>query len=293
MPVQKTFTAPRWESYALLDSGKGRKLEQFGPYRLVRPEPRAVWRPALPESEWTKTEAEYIPNEVGGGGEWVFREEIETKWAMNYRGLRFWCQVDVSKQVGVFPENAVHWDWIEELVWGAGQRIRVLNLFGYTGLASLASARAGAAVTHVDASQRAVRLGRENQVLNGLEDRPIRWIVEDAFTYTRREVKRGSRYEGLILDPPKYGLGPKKERWEFFKGFGTLCETLGEVLSDSPLFMVVTAYALERSPEVLVPYIEAMMKGFGGKLEYGDLVSTEVSAGRKISQAITARWKAG
>ncbi|MGD8456109.1 MAG: class I SAM-dependent methyltransferase [Anaerolineales bacterium] len=291
--MQKTFTAPRWESYALLDSGKGRKLEQFGPYRLVRPEPRAVWRPALPESEWTKTEAEYIPNEVGGGGEWVFREEIETKWAMNYRGLRFWCQVDVSKQVGVFPENAVHWDWIEELVWGAGQRIRVLNLFGYTGLASLASARAGAAVTHVDASQRAVRLGRENQVLNGLEDRPIRWIVEDAFTYTRREVKRGSRYEGLILDPPKYGLGPKKERWEFFKGFGTLCETLGEVLSDSPLFMVVTAYALERSPEVLVPYIEAMMKGFGGKLEYGDLVSTEVSAGRKISQAITARWKAG
>jgi 23S rRNA (cytosine1962-C5)-methyltransferase len=293
MGAQKTFTTPRWESYAFLDSGKGRKLEQFGTYRLVRPEPRAIWRPALSEEEWENAEAEYIPNEAGGGGQWVFRKEIETRWGMDYQGLRFWCQVDVSKQVGVFPENAVHWDWIEAVIRGAGRPIRVLNLFGYTGLASLVAARAGAEVTHVDSSPRAVRLGRENQALNGLEDRPIRWIVEDALKYARREVKRGRRYEGLILDPPKYGLGPKKERWEFSKGFGTLCEVLREVLSDAPLFLVVTAYALERSPDVLVPYLEAMMKGFHGKLEYGELITTEVSAGRKISQAITARWEAG
>jgi 23S rRNA (cytosine1962-C5)-methyltransferase len=293
MGAEKTFTIPQWESYALLDSGNGRKLERFGPYRLVRPEPRAVWRPALPETEWAGAAAEYIPNDVGGGGEWDIREGFETKWVMDYRGLQFWCELDVSKQVGVFPENAVHWDWIEEVIRGARRPLRVLNLFGYTGLASRAATRAGAEVTHVDSSRRAIRLGRENQALSGLEDRPIRWIVEDALKYARREVKRGSRYEGLILDPPKYGLGPKKERWEFFKGFGALCDVLREVLSDEPLFLVVTAYALERPPEVLVPYIESMMGGFAGKLEYGQLIGTEVSAGRKISHAISARWEAG
>jgi 23S rRNA (cytosine1962-C5)-methyltransferase len=269
MGAEIPFTTPRWESYTLLDSGNGRKMEKFGPYRLVRPEPRAVWRPALPETEWAGAQAEYIPKGVGGGGEWVLREEIESRWSMDYRGLRFWCELDVSKQVGVFPENAAHWDWIEGVIQRAGRQIRVLNLFGYTGLASLAAARAGAEVTHVDSSRRAVRLGHENQALSGLEDRPIRWIVEDALKYTRREVKRGSRYEGIILDPPRYGLGPKKERWEFFKGFGTLCDTLREVLSDEPLFLVVTAYALERPPEVLVSYIESMMGGFAGELEYG------------------------
>jgi len=292
MGKHTTFTAPRWENYTLLDSGQGRKLEQFGPYRLVRPEPRAVWRPALSEGEWENAQAEFVPHETGGGGEWTFREEIKPKWEMDYRGLRFWCQLDVSKQVGVFPENAVHWDWIEAVIQDAGRPIRVLNLFGYTGLATLTAARAGAVVTHVDSSQRAVRLGRENQALNDLEERPIRWIVEDALKYAHREVKRGNRYEGLILDPPKYGLGPKKERWEFFKGFGTLCQVLREVLSDTPLFLVVTAYALERPPEVLVSYLEAMMKGFAGSLEVGELVIAEVSAGRKISQAITARWEA-
>jgi 23S rRNA (cytosine1962-C5)-methyltransferase len=293
MDAEKPFTTPRWESYALLDSGNGRKLERFGPYRLVRPEPRAVWRPALPETEWTDVQAEYIPKVEGGRGEWILREQIEPRWSMDYRGLRFWCELDVSKQVGVFPENAVHWDWIEEVIRRAGRPLRVLNLFGYTGLASLAAAHAGAEVTHVDSSRRAVRLGRENQALSGLEDRPIRWIVEDVLKYARREVKRGIRYEGFILDPPKYGLGPKKERWEFFKGFGTLCDTLQEVLSDEPLFLVVTAYALERPPDVLLPYLQDMMAGFEGKFEYGQLIGTEMSAGRKIGHAITARWEAG
>lgn len=293
MGTTKIFSAPRWESYTLLDSGHGRKLEQFGPYRLVRPELRAVWRPAWAEEEWLGANAEYIPQEVGGGGKWVVRGEMDTRWRMDYRGLRFWCEVDVSKQVGVFPENAVHWNWIEGKIKAAKRPVGLLNLFAYTGLASLAAVRAGAEVTHVDSSKRAVHLARENQALNGLEDCPIRWIVEDALKYTQREVRRGRRYDGVIMDPPKYGLGPKKERWEFFKGFETLCNVLREVLSDDPLFVVVTAYALENPPEVLIPYIEAMMARFDGVLEYGELIGVEKSAGRKISHAITARWESG
>jgi 23S rRNA (cytosine1962-C5)-methyltransferase len=293
MGKQSIFPTPEWESYALLDSGHGRKLEQLGPYRLIRPEPRAVWRPAWAEEEWLKAGAEYIPQEVGGGGEWVLRGGIETRWKMDYHGLRFWCEVGVSRQVGVFPENAAHWDWIEGKVRAAKRPVRILNLFAYTGLASLAAARVGAEVTHVDSSKRAVRLARENQALNNLEDRPIRWIVEDALKYAQRELRRGKHYDGIIMDPPKYGLGPKKERWEFFKGFETLCDVLRGVLSDDPLFVVVTAYALENPPEVLVPYIEAMMAGFDGVLECGELVGLEKSAGRKISHAITARWEAG
>ncbi len=293
MRAAKAFAATGWETYTLLDSGRGRKLEQFGPYRLVRPEPRAIWRPAWPDEEWDGADAEYLLHEAGGGGEWVLRGEIETRWEMDYHGLRFWCEIGVSRQVGVFPENAAHWDWIEQIIRESKRPVNVLNLFGYTGLASLAAARGGAEVTHVDSSSRAVRLARENQALNGLEDRSIRWIVEDALKYAGREVKRGKRYDGIIMDPPKYGLGPKKERWEFFKGFEVLCDVLKELLSDDPLFVVVTAYALEKPPEVLVPYIEAMMSGHNGEVAHGELIGAEKSAGRKISHAITARWEAG
>jgi 23S rRNA (cytosine1962-C5)-methyltransferase len=247
----------------------------------------------LPEEKWLRADAEFLLNQEGGGGTWALRSAMDTKWAMDYKGLRFWCQIETSRQVGVFPENAAHWDWIEQKIGGAKRPVKVLNLFGYTGLASLAAARVGAEVTHVDSSRRAIRLARENQALNSLEDHPIRWIVEDALKFARREVRRGKQYEGIIMDPPKYGLGPKKERWEFFKGFGALCGVLRELLSDDPLFVVVTAYALESPADVLAPYLEAMMAGFYGVLEVGEMVGLEKSAGRKISHAITARWEAG
>ncbi len=287
----KNYTA-HWPTYTLLDSGKGRKLEQFGEYRLVRPEPRAVWRQGWSNEEWAGADAEFVLAEKGSGGDWVFRNEIPKKWEMSYKDLRFWVELDISKQVGVFPENAVHWDWIEEKIKKANRPLNVLNLFGYTGLASLAAARAGAEVTHIDSSKRAIRLGRENQALNDMEDAPIRWIVEDALKYAQREVKRGVKYDGIIMDPPKYGLGPKRERWEFFKGFETLCEVLRHVLSDSPLFVVVTAYALESPPDILTSYLQSMMRMRKGKFEIGELVLEEKSAGRKISPSITARWEA-
>ncbi len=198
--------------------------------------------------------------------------------------------IEHSRQVGVFPENAAQWDWIEEQVARIGGQPRVLNLFGYTGLASLAAARAGAAVTHIDSSRRAITIGREDQELNGLSYLPIRWIVEDAVKFAKRELKRGNRYEGIIFDPPKYGLGPNRERWAFFEGFDDLCRVLRGCFSENPGFMVVTAYALESPPEVLLPGLEVLLDGLRGKLSLGTLTVNEKSAGRKIDLSVTGRW---
>jgi 23S rRNA (cytosine1962-C5)-methyltransferase len=293
MAMVKEFIARDWKDYALLDSGDGRKLEQFGGYTLIRPEPRAVWKPAASPQGWEQAGAEFVAAAKGGGGSWQIREAPPEDWQGVYKELRFRLELEGSRQVGVFPENAVHWDWIEEQVHRASTQLRVLNLFGYTGLASLAAARAGAEVTHIDSSKRAIRLGRECQTLSGLEEKPIRWIVEDAVKFVQREIRRGSRYDGLILDPPKYGLGPKKERWEFQAQFAKLCLSLRQVLSEAPRFVVVTAYALEQPPEILRHPLEQMMKGFDGDLELGELITIEKSAGRKLSHSITARWKKG
>lgn len=239
---------------------------------------------------WEGADAEFVLAEKGGGGHWQVYSRLPARWQIQYGTLKIWVELEDSRQVGVFPENAVHWDWIRAQVGSSGGEVRVLNLFGYTGIASLAAAQAGAHVTHIDSSRRAVKLGRENQLLNRLEQKPLRWIVEDALKFAEREVRRGNKYDGLILDPPKYGLGPKKERWEFFNRFEYLCQVLHECLSERARFMVVTAYALESPPEVLRPGLEMLLKGLGGQLVLGELVSLEKSAGRKITYSITGRW---
>lgn len=289
--LSKLLTPHEWRQYALLDSGGGRKLEQFGAYRLVRPEPRAVWKAALPDTEW-QTAAAVYQEENGGKGQWHLQLQIETHWQMSYRQLQFWVALENSRQVGVFPENAVQWDWLRARLaeHAKPEPVRLLNLFGFTGLASITAAQAGAHVTHVDASRRAVRLGQNNQALNGLQDRPIRWLVDDALKFVQREARRGNRYDALVMDPPKYGLGPKKERWEFSKGFNELCKATRQILSDSPLFVVVTAYALNSPPDVLKKDMHALVKGIGGQLTFGELGLQEKSAGRKISTSIFARW---
>lgn len=290
-PMTEEFISREWDDYQLLDSGKGRKLEQFGAYTLVRPEPRAVWKPAGDPVQWAEAEAEFVLSEKGGGGQWQVRTPLPERWQIGYKGLKMWVSLEESRQVGVFPENAVHWDWIEDRVGQADGEVKVLNLFGYTGLASLAAARAGAAVTHIDSSRRAIKLGRENQELNQLQEKPVRWIVEDALKFAEREVRRGNRYEGIIFDPPKYGLGPKKERWEFFTHFEHLCRVLHDCLSQSALFVVVTAYALDSLPEALRPGLAELTKGLGGTLTMGELVTMEKSAGRKIYNSITGKWQ--
>lgn len=205
--------------------------------------------------------------------------------------LRFWTMTTPGRHLGVFPEVAAHWDWCSDLISRSKREINVLNLFGYTGLASLAAAAAGARVTHVDASKKSVSWARENQALSGLADAHIRWIVDDALKFVQREARRGVKYDGIILDPPKFGRGPKGEVWEVYKSLPNLLDTCRACLSATPLFVVVTVYAVRASAIHVAQALEEMMEEFEGKVESGELVTREQSAGRLLSQAVYARWE--
>lgn len=284
-------TASLCEAYDLLDSGAGRKLERFGPVTLIRPEAQATWQQALPGSAWDAAPAVFQPAGKEGG-QWIVRQPLPPRWEMRCQGLRFWVQANESRQVGVFPENATHWQWIARQVRQAGRPLHVLNLFGYTGLASLAAAQAGAQVTHVDASKKVVVWARENQALSGLQDRPMRWIVDDALTYLRREQRRGVRYDGIVFDPPAFGRGPGGEVWTFQRLFDELCQACQAVLSPAPLFVVATVYTKGVAVTALRAAIEAMVAGFDGAIELGELTTVERSAGRVLHNALYARWLA-
>lgn len=290
LPTLELLTSPDWQDYALLDSGNGAKLERFGPYTFVRPEAQAVWTPSLPEKTWQAAHASFKTSQEENGGHWQFRVPIEERWQMGYKGLKFWAQTSSSRHLGLFPEQACHWDWIDKQVASAGQPLQVLNLFGYTGIASLAAARAGASVTHLDASKKVVSWVRDNQALSGLEDRPIRLIVDDALKFVQREARRGSHYDGLVLDPPKFGRGPKGEVWEFYKLLPELLHDCRAILSPQPAFVVLTAYAIPASALVIYQALQAMLPGKRGSLTAGELITIERSAGRLISHAIFARW---
>ena len=314
MPKHLPFTfleSSHWTEYALLDSGDGLKLERFGRYVFVRPESQAMWKRSL-DAEWKNAHAVFVPTGEESGGHWDFKKKVEEKWEMRYtltpnpspsgKGeLRFWVMTTPGRHLGVFPEVAAHWDWFSRLIHhgehtpglgaSVGRETNVLNLFGYTGLASLAAAAAGAKVTHVDASKKSVGWARENQALSNLNDKPIRWIVDDALKFVQREARRGVKYDGMILDPPKFGRGPKGEVWEVYKSLPSLLEACRECLSNDPLFIVTTMYAVRASAVHVAQALDEMMKGYEGKVESGELVTREQSAGRLLSQAVYARWE--
>jgi 23S rRNA (cytosine1962-C5)-methyltransferase len=280
----------QWSDYTLLDSGAGAKLEQFGPYSFIRPEPQALWSPALDQEKWDATDAVFRSEDGEDGGKWLFRRPIDDRWIMRYKNIKFWSQVTSFRHLGVFPEQASHWDWIDEVIRKARRPVRVLNLFGYTGLATLVAANAGASVTHVDASKQAIAWARENQHISELEDRPIRWIIDDALKFTQREVRRQARYDGFIIDPPKFGRGPKGEIWKFYESFPTLLRACRELLSEQPLFTVLTAYAIRLSALSLHYSLEEMFAGYHGSITTGEMITHEQSAGRQLSTAIFSRW---
>jgi 23S rRNA (cytosine1962-C5)-methyltransferase len=290
LPTILLQASPNWQDYELVDSGDGQKLERYGRYLLRRPEPEAVWRRALPEKTWNTASAVFRTSNEENGGHWELLKPVDERWVMTYQGMKFWTQLSASRHLGVFPEQAGQWDWIQDQIQSSKRPLQVLNLFGYTGLATLAAAAAGARVTHVDASRKVITWARENQDLSGLSDRPVRWIVEDALKFIQREGRRGAQYDGLILDPPKFGRGPKGEVWEFYNLLPELLHACRQVLSEQPRFILLTAYAVKASALTLHYAIDEVMQGHSGKTEAGEVILTEKSAGRLLSMAIFGRW---
>ncbi|SFJ25335.1 class I SAM-dependent rRNA methyltransferase [Aerobium aerolatum] len=280
--------------YALLDSGNGRKLEQYGPYRIERPEGQAIWLPALPQSEWAKADAIFTGDtDEEGMGRWRFpRTPLGETWPMKHDGIDYLGRFTSFRHVGVFPEQGSHWSHMETLIREAKRPVRVLNLFGYTGVASLVAARAGAEVTHVDASKKAIGWARENQDLARLNDKPIRWICEDAMKFVEREARRGSRYDIILLDPPAFGRGPKGEVWQLFEHLPAMADICRDILTPKPLAVVLTAYSIRASFFAIHALMRDRFAGMGGRVESGELVIREKSAGRALSTSLFSRWVA-
>lgn len=312
-----------WKDYALLDSGNGMRLEQFGPYTTVRPDPQAIWNPSLPTEEWNKADVQFVRT-VKDEGKWNFKKHIPEKWKMTYKDLSFWARLTSFKHTGVFPEQSLQWDFIMEKIgsrkqiknkkrvarlgdpqnvpavnnvsnanFGGEERqdpngIRILNLFGYTGIASIAAASAGAKVTHVDASKPSITWARENQELSKLKNAPIRWILDDAVKFVEREIKRGNTYEGIIMDPPVYGHGPTGQVWKFNDNFPRLMGLCTKLLSNNPLFIIVNAYAISSSSLMLENVIRDHLPK--GNIEVGELCLQEQISKRLLSTGIFARW---
>lgn len=279
-----------WRDYELIDSGDGEKLERFGDFVFSRPEAQAIWSKKASATVWNNVHAVFQPTREESGGHWIARKNLPGKWQMEYEGIKFWAMTTPGRHLGVFPEVASHWNWTSELIRGSSRQIRVLNLFGYTGLASLAAAQAGATVTHCDASKKSVTWARDNQQLSGLEKAPIRWIVDDALGFVEREGRRGNQYDGIILDPPKFGRGPKGEVWEVYESLPRLLDACKNILSPNPLFIALTMYAVRASGVHLYYSMEELMSKYKGIIDVGELVTKDATAGRMLSHAVYARW---
>jgi 23S rRNA (cytosine1962-C5)-methyltransferase len=280
-----------WGDYALVDSGEGRKLERYGRFTVVRPEPQCLWRPRSP-GQWERADASFDPEDEDEAGRWRFARPAPETWPLAWEDVRFHGRFTAFRHLAFFPEQAANWAWLKSRI-ETLDRPKVLNLFGYTGVASLVCAAAGAEVTHVDASKKAVGWARENAALSGLEDRPVRWICEDARKYVGREARRGSRYEGIILDPPKYGRGPAGEVWRLLEHLPELAQLCAELLSDRASFLLLNAYA-ERISGVALSHLLAEALGErAGVIDWGELALCEDGAeGREIGLSFFARWSA-
>jgi len=286
--------------YELIDSGEGRRLEKWGDYILDRPDPQIIWRKNLPDSEWGLADA-YFKRTSEDKGIWNIRTKIPEKWVMEHDGVKFYAKLTPFKHTGIFPEQATQWDYTnKQITQSTNKPISVLNLFAYTGIASLFAAKAGAKVTHVDASRPAITWANENRSLNN-ENWPIRWIVDDALRFTAREIKREVKYDAIIMDPPAYGHGPTGEVWDFNRDFPKLLDNCKQILSKDPLFVLVNAYAISSSSITLANTLNDAMKDFGGNIENGELTLKETlraerssgpvtSGGRLLSTGIWARW---
>jgi 23S rRNA (cytosine1962-C5)-methyltransferase len=284
--ILSTLVAEPWADYGLMDSGNGRKLERYGPYNLVRPEPQAMWAPAL--AEWD-ADAEFVPgSDEEGGGRWTFARSVPREgWELSWNEVRFRAQATPFRHLAFFPDMAPQWAWMRERL---GDGTEALNLFGYTGVGTLAMAATGARLVHVDASKKSVEAGKENARLSGMAERPIRWLVEDAGKFVAREVRRGRRYDGIILDPPKYGRGPNGEVWKLEEGLPGLIADCRRLLDPDSRFLVLSVYAVRMSALAIGELLSQAMAGLAGRVECGDMAVREEARGLLLPTAIFARW---
>ncbi len=276
-----------WSDYGLVDSGHGRKLERYGDYRFIRPEPQAMWTPRL--GDWD-AHGEFVPgSDEDGGGKWHFGGKVPREgWPLMWNEVSFTAQCTPFRHLGFFPDMAPVWDWMRDQLTGRDDAA-TLNLFGYTGVGTLALSAHGQ-VTHVDASKKSVAQARDNAALAGLEDRPVRWLVDDAAKFAAREVRRGKRYDGIILDPPKFGRGPGGETWRLEEGLPGLLSDCRQLLDPDSRFLFLTVYAVRMSSLALAGLMDELFEGLPGKIEHGDLAVREDRQGRLLPTAIFARW---
>ena len=288
-PTPETLLTKAWSDYALLDSGHGRKLERYGRFSVVRPEPQCWWAPRDPGA-FERADAVFDPQDEEDAGRWRFSGKPIETFPLSWRDVRFTGRFTPFRHLAFFPEQAANWEWLDGRI-ARLKRPKVLNLFGYTGVASLAAAAAGAEVTHVDASKKSVNYARENAEQSGLADRPIRWIVDDARKYVAREVRRGSKYQGIILDPPKYGRGPTGEVWRLFEDMPALLKECAALLADDADFLLLNAYAARISGLSLAHLMAEATADRGGRIDWGELaLSEDGSDGRAIGLSFFARW---
>jgi len=283
------FIADKWQTFEVLDTGNGDKLERWGKFVLCRPDPQVIW-PAQDPAMWDAAQAHYYRSERGGG-EWRFREQLPERWQISYGDLRFHVRPTGFKHTGLFPEQATNWDWMRNLIKKRDGNVKVLNLFAYTGGATMACAAQGAHVTHVDAAKGMVQWAKENRELSKIPEINCRFIVEDALAFVRRELRRGNRYDGILMDPPSYGRGPGGEVWKLENELYTLVSTCAEALSDNPLFFLVNIYTTVFQPSVLQNIISRTVKSrFGGKVDAQEVV-LPVRAGGVLPCGASGRWQ--
>ena len=284
-----TLVAEPWDDWALVDCGNGQKFERYGEYSVARPEPQAMWAPAL---ETWNPDATFVPgSDEEGGGRWVQHRPVPKSWQLSRGPVCFDASLTPFRHLGFFPDMAPQWDWMRAKIQQVrSEEAEVLNLFGYTGVGTLQLSDSGARLVHVDASKKSVEQGKANAALSGMSERPIRWIVDDAAKFSAREVRRGRRYDGILLDPPKFGRGPTGEVWRLEENLAPLLADCRKLLDADSRFLVLTVYAVRMSALAIGELVKQMLGGLGGQVEMGEMAVREESRGLLLPTAIFARW---
>ena len=279
-----------WKDYEILDMANGEKLERWGEFKLIRPDPQIIWKNKSFPNKWNDANARYNRSNTGGGA-WEYKKRLPESWQVKYKNLTFNIKPMGFKHTGLFPEQAVNWDWMIEKIKDAKREIKVLNLFAYTGGATVACLSAGASVCHVDSSKGMTTWAKENVESSGLRDKPVRFIVDDVIKFVNREIRRGNKYDAIIMDPPSYGRGKNGEVWQFENNISDLVELCTEVLSDNPLFFLINSYTTGISSKVLANLLELNMKKYDGKISNGEIGLPMKDSNLVLPCGIYGRWE--